>query len=812
MGSWREELVARVQAAEAGELVAVALLVGGTERLVVDAAEACGVLPRIDGVECQEVAPGVIRATVAPKHAAAGALSQLRDRLDAKSVASAVEWVGSAGAPLIGAAPAVAAAPEPVPASAPAPAPAPPPNPLDVSALAALGNSGDFLAEGWTAHKVIAKGTVDLWRKPVEGAAIDAVKVRGTVVPLGIGISGVAALMKNIDIKIELSKSTPSPIGVIEKLDSTTCMLSDGSGEEIVVDLFYQENKFPWPLSNRHACFVACSRRLPDGRYIFIESTVEHDECRRRAGSDGVVWKFVNTIMLEQSSSSENVSTTVSSSFDIGGDIPMSVMNALIEDMAGLFKDWNNLLDKRPPMVEQLLDGIAAQAREDEEEAAAAAAAARLAISAAEGTEVNGGEAVVSFTSLIPAVNVSLAQGHQFAGCEDMCAVLPGRSSIGRPELRAAVIRPTQLSIVVLGEHGAGNTSLITRLRTGRFTSTTKRTVGADGVTHVVDVPGYKCKVRVWDCALIMDGRSSSELQQVITRLIRRADIVMVTYEEPTPSTCANIKLVQETLEVSKSSALVVGVMTKADKKKKRKGVLPPKDVVSEIVRTLAGLQQFVTSAKTGYGVAHLFETIVGQVCISRSWQPGHTAAAQRLAWARACSEHSLPAPVSTAVARCLYGGCTPWAVVGQTRIDNGANEASLSRWKYAMYDLAIACAIFRAPRELRAATEVALLHCVCIEIPRAELVTDSATGNEHTSFVLRCWAATGAGDHWAEQFVSRRYSEFVALHAALRLRAPGSALASLPAKRASRMSLSLRQPPPACHLRLRGMLVVMID
>jgi len=255
-------------------------------------------------------------------------------------------------------------------------------NPLAVvPALTAMNNSIDFLKEGWTDYKRIANDTVDLWRKPIVGAAIDAVKVRGTIVPSGIGIEGVAALMKNIDIKVKLSKLTPLPIKVIEKLESTTSMVShsDGSSEEIVVDLFYQENKFPPPFSNRHACFVTCSRRLPDGGYVLVESTVEHEECLRRAGKDGVVWEFVNTIMLE-SESGKNVTTTVSSKFDIGiTKIPKQIINPLIENMAGLFEGLNNLLKHRSPIIIQALEQAQAGAAQLAISTAAAAAPATAA-------------------------------------------------------------------------------------------------------------------------------------------------------------------------------------------------------------------------------------------------------------------------------------------------------------------------------------------------------------------------------------------------------------------------------------------------
>lgn len=99
MGAWRDELVAKTARVDGGEVSAASLLVASEKALVADVAAACAQLPQIEGLTYQEVAPGVIRAVAAPggastEQVAAGAfaLDDLRRRLDAKSIASAVEW------------------------------------------------------------------------------------------------------------------------------------------------------------------------------------------------------------------------------------------------------------------------------------------------------------------------------------------------------------------------------------------------------------------------------------------------------------------------------------------------------------------------------------------------------------------------------------------------------------------------------------------------------------------------------------------------------------------------------------------------
>ena len=334
--------------------------------------------------------------------------------------------------------------------------------------------------------------------------------------------------------------------------------------------------------------------------------------------------------------------------------------------------------------------------------------------------------------------------------------------------------------MVVLGDRGAGTTSLLDRLRTGLFPDSPKPTVGADGFTYHADVPGLRCRLRVWDCACVASG-APANLQQVVMRLLQRAHIVLIAYEVPSQATLATIKFVQDSLAAAGSAALVAGVVTKADKRR------PRKQKVASLEEAMRGVQTFVTSAKTGYGIAYMVETVVGQCVLSRSWKPGMVAARQRLAWAQATAHYGLAPHVTHCVARCLHGGRTPWPVVGQASVDSAHAASAAGDFRYAMYNLSIASAIFRSEPSLASATEQALLQTVAISIPRAELVLESSTGGQHTAYVIRCLVRTGEGETAAdrvEQFVRRRYSEFVALHEALSARLPGTTLAPMPPKR----------------------------
>lgn len=82
---------------ELADAAPAALLVAGSEQLLAKTAAVSATLPQLEGLEYQQVAPGVVRATIAVDAAcdpdeASERLRSLRRRLDAQSVASAIEW------------------------------------------------------------------------------------------------------------------------------------------------------------------------------------------------------------------------------------------------------------------------------------------------------------------------------------------------------------------------------------------------------------------------------------------------------------------------------------------------------------------------------------------------------------------------------------------------------------------------------------------------------------------------------------------------------------------------------------------------
>ena len=190
-----------------------------------------------------------------------------------------------------------------------------------------------------------------MWRKPVEGFPMRAVKFKGLVDMHGLGMRDMWALMSDLGCRRELSKSTPSPIAVSEVVETIE---QTHGGQRLRVTVFYEESKFPWPLSNRHACFASCSRLCADGvSRISCEATIDHEIAVQRAGRSGVIWRYVNTAMLEEQNG--KVAITFSSLFDISGDIPLSLMDNLLESMGDVYSNWEKLIVRRPPVATEAL-------------------------------------------------------------------------------------------------------------------------------------------------------------------------------------------------------------------------------------------------------------------------------------------------------------------------------------------------------------------------------------------------------------------------------------------------------------------------
>ena len=190
-----------------------------------------------------------------------------------------------------------------------------------------------------------------------------------------------------------------------------------------------------------------------------------------------------------------------------------------------------------------------------------------------------------------------------------MCALRAGNAADGDSGKKQR-----RVSIVVLGDAKSGTTSLIHSFRTSGFSWRTQITANIECFSHQVELPGCICTLELWDCgSLLPPNRALDEtaerlMQTTAENIFTTADVVLVTFETaPTTSTLETIQWATRLVGTTGSRACVVKVQTKSD-------------IAAENRVATAHHGDFMTSAKTGEGVYHLFETVVGQAVVSPIW------------------------------------------------------------------------------------------------------------------------------------------------------------------------------------------------
>eukprot|EP01049_Picozoa_sp_SAG25_P007864 SAG25_NODE_667_length_6052_cov_7.366202_8_plen_383_part_00 len=331
----------------------------------------------------------------------------------------------------------------------------------------------------------------------------------------------------------------------------------------------------------------------------------------------------------------------------------------------------------------------------------------------------------------------------------------------------------------MIGEPGAGTTSLIARLRNRRFLSKVKRTAHIDSFTHSINLPGLRCKVELWDCGCLAEHHDRAHpMRAMAEKIIKRADAVLVTYESPQQRTVDTIRWVQGITKPAISGTQIVAVRTKADQERTLESL---DQAAAKFVLSHAACCS--TSAKTGYGIHELLETVVGQAVISCGWHPARIASRQRLAWAQASVQLHLPDVARKGVAGWLQQIRLDWGVIGQAQLDATAAAASRKQWHIALRECSVAWAVLPSSTNLQERVEEILLYNTSVTISGTEESVDRTSGEQHTAFQLVC-IHTSSRRVVHNYKVLRRYSDFVLLHTSLLDSVPGCPLPSLPPKR----------------------------
>ncbi len=193
-------------------------------------------------------------------------------------------------------------------------------------------NNIQFINDDWEDQQKL-NANIELWRKPYEGYFHKCVKFKGKL--NSTDINRVMDMMNNPGIKKQISQNSVLPIDTIQKI-------KDINIDDTNVSLFYQENEFPWPYSKRFAYLVTFTQQISDDHYIYVEKTIDHKDDSINT-NDNVLWIYTNTISYEKKD--DHILTTMTCKFDLGETyIPVMIMDKVIERMAILYHEWNQLL------------------------------------------------------------------------------------------------------------------------------------------------------------------------------------------------------------------------------------------------------------------------------------------------------------------------------------------------------------------------------------------------------------------------------------------------------------------------------------
>jgi Ras-related protein Rab-8A len=158
-----------------------------------------------------------------------------------------------------------------------------------------------------------------------------------------------------------------------------------------------------------------------------------------------------------------------------------------------------------------------------------------------------------------------------------------------------------QLKVLLLGDSGAGKTSLLLRWTDDKFSPSFVSTIGIDMKPKVLTIDGSLVRMQVWDTA-------GQERFRAVTRsYLRGAHAVLLAFDSTSKHSFDHVTTwVQQVAEHGDEGVAKVLVSTKCD--------LADKQAVTEAeARALAaqyGMRYFATSAKLNSGVDEAFDSL----------------------------------------------------------------------------------------------------------------------------------------------------------------------------------------------------------
>lgn len=165
------------------------------------------------------------------------------------------------------------------------------------------------------------------------------------------------------------------------------------------------------------------------------------------------------------------------------------------------------------------------------------------------------------------------------------------------------------LRVLLIGDSGVGKTSLVSRYLDDTFTSSLiDDSIGVAYREAPQDRDGHSYMLQVWDAG------SSQSMRHVTPSYYRNANAVLIVYDVTVKASFDNVKSwIQDIDRYAPEEIEVCIVGNKADDA----GRVIDHDAAAEFARD-QGLPLLETSARSGDGVAHAFNEVIGKALAKR--------------------------------------------------------------------------------------------------------------------------------------------------------------------------------------------------
>ena len=156
------------------------------------------------------------------------------------------------------------------------------------------------------------------------------------------------------------------------------------------------------------------------------------------------------------------------------------------------------------------------------------------------------------------------------------------------------------LKLVIVGDADVGKTCIANRYSTGQFDPNTATTIGAACIEKEVTFDGQQYLLSMWDTA------GQETYRNLVPMYFRNAEIAFVVIDVTNPKTAKSVGFWMQSLnENCQQKPIILLAANKCDLESERK--IDIEDI--QKISSEYELPFFETSAKTGFGIAKLFES-----------------------------------------------------------------------------------------------------------------------------------------------------------------------------------------------------------